>query len=174
MSAFLVHSTSFYFCNSTTGCMCAFWVCLPLLSKRTSRLLHTKFKQLWIHPTLCITMPLGGAPLELQHWLQYSLCRCCSVACKPWQLRAILGRSCHKYHFCRDKTHLLSRQNSSFVATKVLSRQAYVCRDKRRVLSRQTRVKNDTCGISRQWYVPVVGMSHWASGWLEYFMQHGP
>ena len=65
-------------------------------------------------------------------------------------------RSCHKYHFCRDKTRVLSRQkhacrnkhnfvatklclsrqNPSFVATKVcLSRQIRVCRDK--YLSRQ-------------------------------------
>ena len=48
--------------------------------------------------------------------------------------------------FCHDKLN--------FVATKVMSRQAYFCRDKRRVLSRQTRVcrdKTDTCGNSRQW-----------------------
>ena len=54
---------------------------------------------------------------------------------------SIVGWSCHKYDFCRDK-HVLfaSRQNTSFVATnsdihnfvatKVLSRQAYFCRDK--------------------------------------------
>ena len=54
----------------------------------------------------------------------------------------------HKYHFCRDKTRLLSRQKyachdkhvfvatnicrdkHNFVATKVLSQQAYFCRDK--------------------------------------------
>ena len=52
--------------------------------------------------------------------------------------RNIIGRSCHKYHFrctksfvmtnscllqqthvCRDKTHLLLQQNTSFVVTKV-------------------------------------------------------
>ena len=53
----------------------------------------------------------------------------------------IIGGSCHKYHFCRDKhvfvaTNMcLIGQNTSFVATTVLSRQAYFCRDKRRVLS---------------------------------------
>ena len=64
---------------------------------------------------------------------------------------SITGESCHKYHFCRDKTHLLSRQkyayrDKGFVATSILlSRQArvcrdktHVCRDKRTVLSRQT------------------------------------
>ena len=58
---------------------------------------------------------------------------------------------CHKYIFVATNTYL-SRQNTSFVTTKVrlprqnfccdkifLSRQAYYCRDKRRVLSRQTR-----------------------------------
>ena len=38
-------------------------------------------------------------------------------------------------HFFRDK--LKKIRDKSFVATKVLSRQAYFCRDKRRVLSRQ-------------------------------------
>ena len=52
----------------------------------------------------------------------------------------IIGGSCHKYNFCRDK--YLSRQKFcrdkiTLVVTKVLSRQAYLCRDKRRVLSRQ-------------------------------------
>ena len=65
----------------------------------------------------------------------------------------VTGASCRKYQFCRHKgfvaaSILLSRQNTcyvcrdkhDFVATKVLSRQAYFCRDKRRVLWRQTRV----------------------------------
>ena len=44
--------------------------------------------------------------------------------------KSIFSGSCHKYHFCRDKT--------SFVATKLcLSRQTYFFRDKSRVLSRQ-------------------------------------
>ena len=62
--------------------------------------------------------------------------------------QSIIGGSCHKYHFCRDKSFVatntcLSRQNTScrdkfcrdkimFVATK------YFCREK--YLSRQTRV----------------------------------
>ena len=66
-------------------------------------------------------------------------------------LSGIIGGTCHKYHFCRhkhmfvakhvfvatkhvfcrDKTRLLSRQNTSFVATKIcLSRQNYACRYK--------------------------------------------
>ena len=44
-------------------------------------------------------------------------------------MRAIIGGSCHKYHFCRNKSFVatntcLSRQYTSFVMTK------YVCRDK--------------------------------------------
>ena len=47
------------------------------------------------------------------------------VSCPPrapvvpltnWGLCCLIGGSCHKYHFCPDKTRLLSRQN-------------YVCRD---------------------------------------------
>ena len=55
-------------------------------------------------------------------------------------LLSISGGSCHKYHFCRDTC--LSRQNTSFVATKVcLSRQNF-CRNKHifvatKLLSRQ-------------------------------------
>ena len=112
-----------------------------------------------------------------------------------WWL-VIIGGSCHKDHFYRDKKRFLSRQKyacrdkhifvainvcrdkyllrqtsfclqdkltfiatntclsrQTFVATKVLSRQAYFCRDKRHVLLRQTRVcrdKNYTYGSSRQ------------------------
>ena len=44
-------------------------------------------------------------------------------------------------HFFRDK--LKKNRDKSFVATKVLSRQAYFCRDKRRVLSWQARVCRD-------------------------------
>ena len=79
---------------------------------------------------------------------------------------AIIGGSCHKYHFCSDKyvfvaTNMcLSRQNKSFVATKVcLSRQnvylSCICRDiyvaTNTYLLRQTfcRDKNNTCGTSR-------------------------
>ena len=52
------------------------------------------------------------------------------------------------FYFCRDK--------HNFVATNVLSGQAYFCGDKRRTLSQQRRLsqvcrdKNDTCGSSRQ------------------------
>ena len=51
----------------------------------------------------------------------------------------IIGRSCHKYNFCRDK-HV-------FVATKVLSRQKF-CRDKHTFVVTKDMFccdKNDTC-----------------------------
>ena len=47
----------------------------------------------------------------------------------------VAGGSFHKYHFCRDKRRVLSRQkyacrNKAFVSTKIgLSRQTQVCRD---------------------------------------------
>ena len=55
----------------------------------------------------------------------------------------IIGGSCHKYHFCRDKTFdatntSLLRQIFVATSTELLSQQAYFCRDKRRVLTRQT------------------------------------
>ena len=78
----------------------------------------------------------------------------------------IIGGSCYKYHFCREKTRLLSGQNTSFVATKLLSQQAYFCRDKhlsgqtyfvatkvlprRLLLSRQTRVCRDKTRLLSQ------------------------
>ena len=51
-------------------------------------------------------------------------------------LSTITGGSCHKYHFCRDKqvfiatNRCLSRQNMSFVATKVCLSGQNFCRDK--------------------------------------------
>ena len=61
----------------------------------------------------------------------------------------IFGGSCHKYHFCRDKTRLLSRQNTSFVATKVyLPRQSFVAT--KLCLSRQNYVCCDKIFLSRQ------------------------
>ena len=38
---------------------------------------------------------------------------------------SVIGGSCHKYHFCRDKSML--------VVTKVLSRKNYVCREKKKI-----------------------------------------
>ena len=85
------------------------------------------------------------------------------VDCQP--LRVIIGRSCHKYHFCRDKslllqtrllsgqkyacryktffaTNTLSRQKY-FVATNIiLSRQKYACRDKTFFTTTYCRDKN--------------------------------
>ena len=52
------------------------------------------------------------------------------TVCKAW-LWSVVGGSCHKYHFCRDKT---------FVATRLLSRQTHVCRNKT-LLSQQNFVK---------------------------------
>ena len=46
----------------------------------------------------------------------------------------IIGGSCHKYHFCRDKyvfaatKHVFCRDKSMLVATKLLSPQTRVCR----------------------------------------------
>ena len=73
---------------------------------------------------------------------------------------AIIGGSCHKSHFCSDKyvfvaTNMcFSRQNTSFVATKVsLQRQNYVCRDKTFVATNICRDKHvfvTTNVLSRQ------------------------
>ena len=60
--------------------------------------------------------------------------------CTVEKKKAIIGGSCHKYHFCRDKGFV----PQIFVATNTcLSRQAYLCCDKRRVLSRQIHVCRD-------------------------------
>ena len=59
-----------------------------------------------------------------------------------------IGGSCHKYHFCRNKTRPLSQQkyaccDKTFVTRKtktkiLMSQQAYFCHDKRCVLLQQT------------------------------------
>ena len=85
----------------------------------------------------------------------------------------IIGGSCPKYNFCRDKsfvaadkTYLLSRQkyacrDKTFVPTKLcLSRQQTYFVARNTCLSRQNfcRDKNDACGSSRQRY-PRVPMN---------------
>ena len=51
--------------------------------------------------------------------------------------RTIIGGSCHKYHFCRDKSMLAATKiyfsRQIFLVTNVLSRQEYISRDKRQV-----------------------------------------
>ena len=93
-----------------------------------------------------------GTDAEIQPWHSESLEFNVPSAAHEY-LTTIIGGSCHKSHFCRDKSLCLSRQNTSFVATKVclprqncvfvatnvLWRQTYFCRD-----------QNYTCGSSRQ------------------------
>ena len=43
--------------------------------------------------------------------------------------KSIIGGSCHKYNFCRDKRRVLSRQKYA-CRDKLLLRQTYFCRDK--------------------------------------------
>ena len=68
-------------------------------------------------------------------------------------LKSIIGRSCHKYHFCCDKhvfvttniccdrsfvkTNIFCCDKHNFVMTKVWSRQAYFYLDKRHVLTKE-------------------------------------
>ena len=87
------------------------------------------------------------------------------------QSTPIIGESCHKYHFCREKVCLsrqnlcrdkhvcVSREKYSAAANILLSRQKIVAasillsRQNTTCLSRQTRVccdKDGTCGSSRQ------------------------
>ena len=53
----------------------------------------------------------------------------------PAKEKTIIGGSCHKYHFCRGMC--LSRQNTSFHATRVCRGQICVCHDKTRLFTRQ-------------------------------------
>ena len=114
---------------------------------------------------------LVGMKDEIDHWRELPqvsfLSRqsvCVFLATKV--CLSIIGGSCHKYHFCRDKglspkdcrdKHVFCGDKSMFVATNVfLSRQAYFCRDKhvtnQTCLSRQNvcRDKNYICGSSCQ------------------------
>ena len=83
---------------------------------------------------------------------------------------SVIGGSCYKYHFCCDKRFVatdtcLSRQNTSFVATKVcrdksfiakeLSRQNIFCRDRTFVTTNICREKHNFVSVkvlSRQAY----------------------
>ena len=70
----------------------------------------------------------------------------------PHCSETIIGGSCHKYNFCRDKTRVLSRQNYfcrdkiMFVATKYFGRdKSNTCLSQQNILCRD---KNYTCGSS--------------------------
>ena len=136
-------------------------------AKRALRRLRTlnavDFPPAQIHKVFALLTPGSDIPDACWRCLQGTQLH----RLRRWEIRPhpIIGGSCYKYHFrrdksivttkhvfcreqkytCRDKHNfvstslLLSQQNTSFVATKVcLSRQARVCRDK-------------TCGSSRQW-----------------------
>ena len=61
------------------------------------------------------------------------------------QSKPITGRSCHKYHCCRDKHVFIYVCRNKYVLPrqKCLSRQAYFCCDIRHVLSGRTRVRHN-------------------------------
>ena len=129
--------------------------------------------------TICVLMFMY---YTVCYFYWYLLCSPKANLCHSWTvtiLYSIIGWSCHKYGFCRDKhvsrqkytcrdktfvstnicrhKHVclshksmlvatntcIGRDKHNFVATKVLSRQAYFCRDKRCMLSPQTRVCPD-------------------------------
>ena len=81
-------------------------------------------------------------PPVLYYWRESA---CCMAVTDPQFY--IIGGSCHKYHFCRDKrfaTTNICRDKHNFVATKVCHKYATqvchkynFCRDKTRLLSRQ-------------------------------------
>ena len=98
------------------------------------------------------------------------MCACECAREREGSHYTIICGSCHKYHFCRDKSYVFVVTKHVFVATKVclprqkfclcrdkifllrqmfaatntcLSPYAYFCRDKRRVLSRRIRVCRD-------------------------------
>ena len=67
--------------------------------------------------------------------------RCKIILNVLFVLRCITGGSCHKYHFCRDKTKSLSRQKRvccDKYKTRLLLRK-FACRATKLCLSRQTR-----------------------------------
>ena len=68
--------------------------------------------------------------LQFSHSLKHQDTTFTQNSCTP-----IIGGSCHKYNFCRDKSIVatitcLSRQDTSFVATKVCLPRKMFCRDK--------------------------------------------
>ena len=80
---------------------------------------------------------------------------CACLYKKKSCMTRVIGGRCHEYIFVATNT-CLSRQNTSFVAGGVLSRQKNACRDKTFVLylfvatKKKKKEKNETCGSSRQ------------------------
>ena len=69
--------------------------------------------------------------------------------CHYWSpsvvLQTIIGGSYHKYHFCRDKTRLLSRQKYACDWTFVVTN---VCRDKHMYVATKVLLRQKTCFIA--------------------------
>jgi len=86
---------------------------------------------------------------------------CCQQQAQCRQpVRACVGVSCHKYHFCRDK-HVLWQQ--IFVAANIiLSWHAYLCRDKTRLLSRQKYACCDQTFATKKLFVTTTVWSQQA------------
>jgi len=92
--------------------------------------------------------PSQMSPVEIQHSLHHG-------GAAQWSsVFIIIGGSCHKYHFCRDKSfvatnkhvfvatkHVFCREKSLHAATKLLSRHNYIYHDKiflpRQIISRE-------------------------------------
>ena len=87
----------------------------------------------WEHGWL-LPPPLSGWRLWRTYWLHCFLVRMAVAPCLT--VKPIIGGSCHKYNFCRDKHVLVAtkqvfcRDKSMLAATKRLPRKKYVCRDK--------------------------------------------
>ena len=79
-------------------------------------------------------------------------------------LTAIVGRSCHKHNFCRDKyvfcrdKHVFCRDKNMLVAKKVcLSRQTRVCCDKYSVTTKLCLSRQKFCS-GKYTFVPTKGL----------------
>ena len=82
---------------------------------------------------MLIWAPVGG------HWVKERQ----AEGKKP---KPIIGGSCHKYNFCRDKTRLLSRQKY-VCRDKITFAVTNICRDKRNFVA--TKILSD-CRIKRR------------------------
>ena len=77
-----------------------------LHSSHITIIMGNSYKALFSN-SVCCPKQLGKNHIYIQF---YELLHPCPI----YMLTYIIGRNCHKYHFCHDKTHLLSQQKYAF------------------------------------------------------------
>ena len=89
-----------------------------IFSRQTRKHVFVATKHVfWSDESMLVTRQVLSRQTRVQTDMLHVVTHNCGAICFEAGLVSIIGVSCHKYHFCRDKTGL-ERRNASFGATK--------------------------------------------------------